>query len=237
MQKKWLRSLQGLALVSAVVVLTGAKGQGCGGGSDSGTGGSATGDPPIVCFGPLHAESVCDGHGDCDQAGCHDACVPDCTDGTEPVYVCPPTPICPPGQVCNGPDQPACGYTCQPLDPCGKGFHQEEICEGTGTSTVTPVDDGTDTSGTSPGSPPNPGGPDCNVECVPDDVCPPGYVEETVCAGSSGGSKSGKKGAPNDSCWTECVDESTTDTITSTSWSSSSWTSTSSSSDGGWQPF
>jgi len=142
MRKSLLRSLQGLALVSAALVLMGAKGSGCGGGGDSGEGGVSTGDPPIDCGPGYHVEPVCDGMGNCDTAGCHDACVPDdCPDGTEPVLECvvplaKPDYACQDPSMCPPPDQD-CKYVCEPSTPCGMGWHEEKICDGGGMGTVT----------------------------------------------------------------------------------------------------
>jgi hypothetical protein len=224
MRKTWLRSLQGLALVSSIAFLTGAKGQGCGGGSETGEGGNGGG---IACPDHQVAQNICDGMGDdCDPSGCHNSCAPLCPPGATPAYSCPPEPFNGPDvPVCSGDDcvsPPSCGYVCQPTNVCGVGYHQEEICSGGGNPTggggyVNPggpeqgtggnvIDPGgpDQNAGGSTSSPGNPGDPDCQIQCVPD-ACPPGTIAETTCSGPPSGSGGGIAIPDYIECSTQCV--------------------------------
>lgn len=172
-------SLQGLVALSALVVLTGAKGQGCGSVDVPTT-------PPEPDCGPgFHWETVCS---PCEIGEmCEEQCVPD--------NVCPP------------------------------GWSQQTFCGGSSTSVTTSAGQGGMAGGVAMPMPPD----ECWTECVPPQpFCPPGTIEQTVCsggvttttatAGSGGwtGSSVGVGGAggmdggvgmpmPPGDCWTECV--------------------------------
>jgi hypothetical protein len=93
--------------------------------------------------------------------------------------------------------------------PCEAGFHLADVC----------VDDCTVVSSDSatPGAP-SPCPQSCEQQCVPDDACPEGTVEQTVCdaplSGSAGETGCASDGTgcyeppqPPGNCWTECVPE------------------------------
>ncbi|MGK3997740.1 hypothetical protein [Sorangium sp. So ce1024] len=166
-------SLQGLFALSALVVLTGAKGQGCG---------SVVEQPQ-----PLPE--------------------PDCGVGFRWEEVCSPCDL---GEMCE--------MQCVPDDRCPRGWLEQTVCGGS-----TTVGQGGAAGGV--GMPTDPG---CWTECVPPPpMCPPGTVEQVMCGGSStssvtgGGWGSASVGAgghgggiggsdagvapPPDMCWTECV--------------------------------
>ncbi|WP_437485285.1 hypothetical protein WME75_00465 [Sorangium sp. So ce1014] len=171
-------SLQGLVALSALVVLTGAKGQGCGSPDEPTT-------PPE----------------------------PDCGQGFHWETVCSPCEI---GEMCE--------EQCVPDNVCPPGWGQQTFCSDN--STTTSVGQGGMAGGGA--MPVDPGG--CWTECVPPQpFCPPGTIEQTVCgggvtsttttAGSGGwtGTSSGVGGSggwagtggmmpmPPNECWTECV--------------------------------
>jgi hypothetical protein len=99
------------------------------------------------------------------------------------------------------PPEPNCYLSCTPIDPCGEGFHEEWECYGT----VEPQP-GVD-SGSEPTPPPV---EECFLTCVPD-LCPPGTIEQTVCAGAvPGDDPSEPESMPEEppiveECWTECI--------------------------------
>ncbi|WP_437577583.1 hypothetical protein [Sorangium sp. So ce887] len=173
-------SLQGLVALSALVVLTGAKGQGCG-----------SPDEPTT---PTE---------------------PDCGQGFHWETVCSPCEI---GEMCE--------EQCVPDNVCPPGWGQQTFCSGSSTSSTTSVGQGGMAGGGA--MPVDPGG--CWTECVPPPpFCPPGTIEQTVCsggvtsttttAGSGGwtGTSGGVGGSggwagtggmmpmPPNECWTECV--------------------------------
>lgn len=229
-----LRSLQGLVAVAAVFVLTGAKGNGCGG-SES----EPPVEPPVIvdCAEGFHLETICE---DSCDGQCTEECVPDsaCPEGSYEEWVCGPValelgmPDCDPdGEGCV-PPPPApeeCWLACTPIDPCGPDAHEEWICEGV----VEP----------DPSDPDQPVSEACYPICVSNTVCEPGYHEEWFCDGvvdeenGGGGQADDPSGCypacvpdlcppdtyettvcegwdgegeppPQDLCWTECVSPS-----------------------------
>ncbi|WP_437967852.1 hypothetical protein WMF04_00515 [Sorangium sp. So ce260] len=172
-------SLQGLLALSALVVLTGAKGQGCGPADEPPS-------PPDPDCGPgFHWETVCS---PCEIGEmCEEQCVPD--------NVCPP------------------------------GWGQQTFCGGSSTTITTTAGQGGMAGDVA--MPVDPG--ECWTQCVPPQpFCPPGTIEQTVCGGGvtsttvtvgSGGwtgSSSGVGGSggwgtggmmpmPPEECRTECV--------------------------------
>jgi hypothetical protein len=173
---------------AALLVLAGAKGNGCGGEEPPEP-------PPEPCPAGHHLEAVCDavcgfdeepGAMPCESLQCVETCVPDdgCPAGTYPQWLCYDVlaPDCTdPTDDCGG----GCFLECIPVDACGPGYHEEWICDG------------------------SIGGPDlgapepCSPICVPDG-CPPGTIEQTICYDQDhdhGG------GVPEEPCFTECVPE------------------------------
>lgn len=235
MRTHLLRSLQGLATIGVIALLTGAKASGCGGSDGGGSGGNAqtsssSSGGPVVCGPGTHEEQTCavDMNGD---RTCQTQCVcDDCPPGSVGQWVCDggvANPMDP-----NGPKQPDgmtgggngnCVFQCVPVDPCGPGFHQEPFCGmggagGGGAGGALPVDNGPNKPGDPSMQPPPPD--PCPLICVPDSMCPPGTIEQTTCDGggpvmtgsssSSGGppnmGSSSSSGGPNDpTCTTTCV--------------------------------
>jgi hypothetical protein len=90
--------------------------------------------------------------------------------------------------------------------PCAQGYHLESVCQDD--CYVSSSEDSSNGSGDCTQT--------CSDQCVPDDVCPQGTVEQTVCAQPLSGS--GDSGCASDGtgcyeppepgeCWTECVPE------------------------------
>jgi hypothetical protein len=181
MRAKVVRSMQGALAFGAFFILTGAKGDGCGGLTDGDDGNTSTGSGggQVECPPGSHLETKCDDYG----IYCWDECVSDeyCPEGTVLDYYCDPVPLdqplpdCDPMQQdCGGCDpmiDPNCGGggqcypICVPVDPCGPDSHEEWICE----DTMEPVDFCNE--------PP----PGCYPICVPNNNCGPGQHEEWVC--------------------------------------------------------
>lgn len=257
MRKSILRSLQALATISAVALLTGANDPGCGlgtdGGGDNGSGGGTAGGSTgtgtaIACAAGEIATWICG-----DPGGVVPGDPTTSTGSGTPVPVTDPAAPPPPeGTGCEPPPPPPCdGANCPPMpgcvlqcvpagNTCTAGFHEETVCNGgpaplpgdpaqpnPSDPNAPPAGSGSalpppppppppgGTAGGDPGSvPPYPGDPgSCSTICVPDDACPPGTVQQTVCAGG-GGTGSGGMGAgggeptpvPVDGqCWNECV--------------------------------
>ncbi|WP_437689711.1 hypothetical protein [Sorangium sp. So ce176] len=191
-------SLQGLIALSALVVLTGAKGQGCGGVDEPQP-------PPDPDCGPgFHWETVCS---PCDVGEmCEAQCVPDdrCPRGWLEQTTCggstPVTTTAGQGGSAGGvgmPVDPGCWTECVPPPPmCPPGTYEQFVC-GTGSSTSSTTGGGGWGSasaggggwgmGGSPGDAAAAPPPDmCWTECVPVPYCPPGTTAHTVCEGSSG---------------------------------------------------
>ncbi|MBI4705971.1 MAG: hypothetical protein HY744_33175 [Deltaproteobacteria bacterium] len=226
MKTTTLRFWHLLAAAPAVLILTGAKGEGCGG--------EVIVEPPPepTCPAGTHIETLCDdeptplsGSGPADKSdddqvtmSCHDECVADnqCPDGyiaqetcavSSPVYCedslcdCPENSDCEcPPSYCE-PSEEQCWTECVPA--CPQGSHAELVCGG---PVPEPVSDSKCGSGSGekggcdeePPAPPP--GDDCTMQCVPDNVCPPGYQEVGVCNACEYGSD-----YCDDTCWTECV--------------------------------
>ncbi|MCC6552753.1 MAG: hypothetical protein IT372_06985, partial [Polyangiaceae bacterium] len=181
------RPLQGLLALSAVMLLTGAKGPGCGSGTGSGT---PTDPGGLVCEAGSHVESVClpSPVGDL----CEDHCVPDgvCPPGSEPVEVCQAV-------ACDAegcPEPMPCSVQCVPTVVCPAGSHEEIICGGSapgypgdpppddpGMPGQPPSEDGSQSSPGMPGCDEPPPPSECYAVCVPDAVCPDGTIAQTVC--------------------------------------------------------
>lgn len=116
---------------------------------------------------------------------CSNVCVPDaCPAGSELIEVCSPssqdwaeggTTASTSVTTGGGPDimpLPApgeCHYECVPSNPCGSGFHYEQMCD----PTVLGFECPDDADCVMPE-------PSCHSECTPD-ICPPGTREERVC--------------------------------------------------------
>lgn len=186
------RSLQGLFAVSAVVLLTGAKGEGCGR--------VVVEEPPSAPSPP--AQPAC-------SAGWHMGSV--CS---TPVAYGAPVPVSDAPKSVDGSDQnpaigavepsqpppQACHDECVPDGPCPDGQAQQWACSATGGVDVpsSPPESGADPVGRGePGMPVCQGAdcpppPSCQLVCVPA-ACPQGSHAEWSCAGgvafgSSGGS-------------------------------------------------
>jgi hypothetical protein len=195
-------SIQSFTALFALVMLTGAKGQGCGG---------VEVDPvPSGCESGFHQETVCSPH-DLGRV-CEAQCVPDgqCPAGTEEQWTCLDAPIAAPacdGVGCPPPPPSDCYLECIRPNPCNDGFHEEWIC---GVSTSVAVSTSVSSGGGIPMVPP-PAPEPCSLTCVPDSFCPPGTVEQTTCSGSSSTGTSGAGGYGGEpfpvdpACWTECV--------------------------------
>ena len=156
------RSLQGLLAVSALLVLTGAKGEGCGG-----PGGGGTDPEPPVCEPGTHVELVCI---DSDAGPlCTEQCVPDsvCPPGTIEQVVCDAGSPCDPNMPMP-PPQEECWTECVPT-VCPDGSPGQVVCD--------------------PSIPPPPPGeplptvpPGCWIECPGEPpVCPPGTIPVESC--------------------------------------------------------
>jgi hypothetical protein len=170
MRSNKLRSVQAIIAITAVFVLTGAKG-GCGGGGE-GDGDGGEPPPPPPCEPGYHLETICDDT--CNGGECFEQCVPDtpCPPDTYEQWTCYDEPI--PveddagGEQSVPPDGGNCFLECVPLNPCGDGWHEEWVCE--------------------PAPPPEEGGDDsrmpteeCYPLCVPDSGCGPDEYEEWIC--------------------------------------------------------
>ncbi|WP_437897264.1 hypothetical protein [Sorangium sp. So ce124] len=183
-------SLQGLIALSALVVLTGAKGQGCGGVDEPSP-------PPEPNCGPgFHWETVCS---PCEIGEmCEEQCVPD--------SVCPADwseqTICSGGTTSSGQGGFA-GGTAMPVDPgecwtecippqpyCPPGTIEQTVCGGSVTVGVGgsggsggwgSASSAVGVGGSGPGGIPMPSEP-CWTECVPvEPYCPPGTTPQTFC--------------------------------------------------------
>jgi hypothetical protein len=202
----------------------GAKGQGCGGGTDDPT--------PVECGVGFHLEDTClmrcavPAEGDiasapapCEETCGEQQCVPDqiCPDGSEAQTVCgvpiysssDSTGCAESGETgCIEPPVEECWTECVPANPCGEGYHEEWVCS----TEPQPLSDSG--SGDAPTVP-----EDCYATCVPD-LCGPGYIAQTICeetvssgSGGSGGSSGVDCTDPNSdcvtppsgNCWTECI--------------------------------
>jgi hypothetical protein len=211
-----------MAMAPAVLLLTGAKAEGCWGEVD-------VPDPPVVCQAGTHLETICDDDvvppepcgpdtfcaqsvkaDDEDGASCHDECVPDsvCGDGFVEQVQCAPvgpdycedTPCdCPPDSECVcaqsycEPAEEECWIECVPA--CPEGSHAETVC---GEPILQGEEPQCAYDGVKGGclEPPE----ECTMQCVPDSICPPGYEEVGVCELCAA-----VEGQPcDDMCWTEC---------------------------------
>ncbi|WP_437570763.1 hypothetical protein [Sorangium sp. So ce542] len=192
-------SLQGLVALSALVVLTGAKGQGCGSAD------VPTAPPEPDCGPGFHWETVCS---PCEIGDmCEEQCVPD--------KVCPPgwsqqtfcgggstsiTTSAGQGGMDGGVAMPMppgeCWTDCVPPRPfCPPGTIEQTACSGGVTTTTATVGSGGWT-GSSVGvggaggmdagvAMPMPPG-ECWTDCVPvEPHCPPGTQAQTVCDGTT----------------------------------------------------
>lgn len=205
--RSFVRPVQGLVAAAALLVFTGAKGNGCGNVQ------SAPDDPAPACEPGFHVETVC---APCEIGDmCEDQCVPDaaCPPGTIEQWTCsggdPGAPVaCDADGNCTEPPPPGdCVLECVVPDTCGEGFHEEWVCD----PQPVPVDGAPPSDPDEPTEPPPP--PACYPICVPDGVCPPGWIEQTVC----GPDEPPPPPDPNDPgtppdqtepappCWTECV--------------------------------
>ena len=210
------RGLKALVCAVAMVMLTGAKGEGCGGGEEP--------QPTEPCAPGFHLETTCDDYCAVDSAepgsdgdvtcggDCQEICVPDgpCPEGTVEEWICDPMPLsesapCLDGDLgCVDPD-PNCYLECVAVDVCGPGFHEEWECFGVGEPEPA-ADSGSD-SASEPVDPPPP--EECFLTCAPD-LCPAGYVEETICAAAVSDPSvpeppPGEEPLPIEECWTECM--------------------------------
>jgi hypothetical protein len=146
--------------VTALLLLTGAKGQSCGGG----------GEPPPEpdpCPPGEHLETVCLDPMCNEGPQCEEICVPDnpCPEGTYEEWVCEePVPMNGPCLDPNGCPEPApppeCYPICVPIDPCGPDMHEEWVCEEPGPQPSVCLDP----NGCPEPAPP----PECYPVCVPD---------------------------------------------------------------------
>ncbi|WP_437647398.1 hypothetical protein [Sorangium sp. So ce362] len=186
-------SLQGLVALSALVVLTGAKGQGCG---------SVSEPPPDPDCGPgFHWETVCS---PCEIGEmCEEQCVPDniCPPGWSQQTFCSgsstsaTTSVGQGGMAGGGPmpvDPGGCWTECVPPQPfCPPGTIEQTVCSGwTGGSDGAGAWGSASTSGVggwgTGGMMPMPPPEECWTECVPvEPYCPPGTQAQTVCGGST----------------------------------------------------
>ncbi|WP_437780682.1 hypothetical protein [Sorangium sp. So ce1097] len=206
-------SLQGLVALSALVVLTGAKGQGCGGVVVE-----EPQPPPEPDCGPgFHWESVCS---PCELGEmCEMQCVPDnvCPRGWLEQTVCGGSTTVGQGGAAGGvgmPADPGCWTECVPPPPmCPPGTVEQVACGGSSTSSTTggggwgsasssvgAGGSGGGIGGSDPGAAPPPDM--CWTECVPvGPMCPPGTREHTVCSGSSSSSSSSSTGVGGSGGW------------------------------------
>ena len=109
--------------------------------------------------------------------------------------------------------------------PCAQGYHLQDVC--TDDCQYVSSSDSSTSSGSGSGASADCGPQTCEQTCVPDDACPDGTVEQTVCdtpvvssdsstaTGSGTGCAEGTGCAvpsPSpDNCWTECVPASPCD--------------------------
>ena len=175
--------------VTALFVLTGANGEGCGGGEEP----PEPPEPPTAeCPPGEHLELICDEP--CDDHGYpgYPGQPGEPGDPNDPAI--PETDIGTSSSVTTGgggetPPYPGeCVEICVPDNPCPEGFYEELICEGWCEGYPgEPNDPGIclDPEGCEGEIPePPPGGEcfeECWTECIPVDNCGPGYVEEWVC--------------------------------------------------------
>lgn len=219
------RSLQALVSISAVILLTGANDAGCGfgggnetetGGGTAGAGGTSTG---VVCPDGTVEQWVCGDQPTPPPCMGPDCPVSDCGTGATPPpqqgCTCAAPPPCIPGEPCEPPPPcdcppaPECRLECVPVtNACPMGFHTETVCSVPGEPP--PVDPGPDApmpagGGAEPGMP---GEVTCVETCVPDEICPPGTVQQTVCAATEPADPNDPSMPPqpsDDLCWNECV--------------------------------
>ncbi|WP_437834146.1 hypothetical protein [Sorangium sp. So ce1153] len=178
-------SLQGLIALSALVVLTGAKGQGCGGSDEPPT-------PPAPDCGPgFHWDTVCS---PCEIGEmCEERCVPDsdCPPGWLEQTVCGGTTTAGVGGWTGDagrpapPVDPGCWTECVPPRPfCPPGTIEQTVCSGSSSTTGGGgwgSASGSGVGGGFDGAMPAPPG-ECWTECVPQEpYCPPGTRPQTTC--------------------------------------------------------
>ena len=174
---KKIRLFESLVAASALLVLTGAKGEGCIPGEAAGESEETT-ETIQICEPGFHLEPVCTFEGcaesddptACREPQCEDTCVPDqaCPEGTVEQLVCSePQPVDDSGVDCEGdyceppPPPEDCWLECLPIEPCPPDMIAQEICL---------PDDGDPTTAEP-----------CRIECLPALVCAPGEHAETVC--------------------------------------------------------
>jgi hypothetical protein len=171
-----LTVLKGVVCLVGVMMLTGAKTNGCGPDFEDG-------EPPIEC----EDGTIADG----------DDCVPIepvCPEGTYEQIVCADAPqLAEDGDVIEPSE---CWIECLPIEPvCPDGTYEQVVCGGGEEPPFDPGDpDQPSDDGDEPQDMPDYEGP-CWIECVPiDPVCPEGYHEEWVCTDDC-----------YENCYVECV--------------------------------
>lgn len=218
MRTSILRSLQVLASLAAVALLTGANDPGCipqsGGGNTGGVAGGSTGEGGAsagTCDDGSVMTWVCGAPMPAPVPG-STSTVSDPPPGPQPPMPedagCAPPPAC---QGADCPPAPGCVLQCVPAaQVCPAGFHEEAICNPPPPPPPQPGDPNApdpgvvDVDASIPDEP-----PPCTPACVPDGACPPGTVQQTVCEGGAPPVDPGDPNtpipAPADTCWNECV--------------------------------
>lgn len=183
--------------VAAVLLLTGANGEGCGGGEET------TQPPEPACPPGSHAELVCD-H-DCGEVPVDDGMGQyNETDPQQPEPQPEPVPV--PGE---------CYTMCVPDSICPEGTYEETVCQGGGYEGdpggmgEEPQSLCLDPEGCEEPEPP-PYWEECYTTCVPINNCGPGEIEEWVCETSmEEGVCLDPEGCPQppEECYPVCVPE------------------------------
>jgi len=179
MRSLTIRLVQGLCVMGAMVVLTGANGEGCSapGETDGGTEPSE----PNPCEPGTHLELICDDH-PCDDDG---VVSPGDDDGVVSNHGGDG-----PGLDGGGLPGENCYEECVPDEVCPPGTQEELICA----EPMPYPDCGPDEEFCDAPPPPEPG-EDCFIECVPIDDCGPGFYQEWVCEDYAGGDPGDPDGA------------------------------------------
>jgi hypothetical protein len=205
--------------------------------TETGGGGVAGGDPGTECPAGTEAQWICGGASHPGDPGCGNTMTPpaptpcDCP----PQPDCAPGQPCPDiACTCDEPAPPPmedCSLQCVPVQTmCPDGFHHETVCDPMPAPPppMDPSDPGAPPpmnpddpaapppmDPNDPGAPPSMGGGSdpgfpggaCHDTCVPDGMCPPGTVQQTICTDVAAPMDPNDPATPPDpgQCWNECV--------------------------------